>query len=291
MIKSMTGFGRSVITFEGKTITIEIKSLNSKQVDIYTRVPNAYKERDLDMRNILSKNLFRGKIELTVTVEITNGAKASVLNKPVINEYFQQLIDIGNAFGIEDKQDMLSVIMRLPETLVPQKEELEDAEWEVVLVGFNEAVKKVQDFRIQEGKALYNDVVCRVNKIVDLSGELKAFEKDRIAQVKERLEKALNEFVDTEKYDNNRLEQELIYYLEKLDITEEIVRLKNHCSFFNEVIESDEAVGKKLGFIAQEMGREINTIGAKANNSDFQRIVVLMKDELEKIKEQLMNVL
>ena len=291
MIKSMTGFGRSICEIKGKLVTIEIKTLNSKQIDIYTRLPNEYKDKELVIRNILSSKFNRGKIEITISVEQSAGTEASVLNKPVIKSYFKQLTDIQEELQLKPDENILATIMRMPDTMLSDKEELDEQEWMAVEDSIQKAAEKVDAFRIQEGQALIKDILKRVEKIKNFITEIKPFEKERIQTIKDRIEKAQNDYLDHEKVDTNRFEQELIYYLEKLDISEETVRLKNHCQFFNQVVENEDNIGKKLGFISQEIGREINTIGSKANNSDIQRIVVLMKDELEKIKEQLMNIL
>ncbi|MCG8700655.1 MAG: YicC family protein, partial [Bacteroidales bacterium] len=290
MLKSMTGFGRTACELDSKNVTIEIKSLNSKQADVYSRLPNAFKEKELEIRNLVIQELNRGKIEVTITVETTNSAQAALLNEPVIKEYHRQLLALSNDLGTPD-DDILQLIMRMPESLVAPKDELEDKEWECIRANISEALVMVDNFRKREGSALQKDIAERVDMIQDLLQQISPYEKERINSVRERINKSLNEFIEVDKIDTNRFEQELIYYLEKIDITEEVVRLNNHCKFFTEVIASEQNAGKKLSFITQEMGREINTIGSKANNSDIQRLVVLMKDELEKIKEQLMNVL
>lgn len=291
MIKSMTGFGRSICEIEGKSITIEIKTLNSKQLDIYTRLPNEYKDKELGIRNILSNKFNRGKIEITFTVEQSAGGDASVLNKPVIKSYYRQIKELQEELQLNPDEDILSTIMRFPDSMVAEKDKLDENEWKVVEEGLIKAADIVDKFRIQEGQALIKDILARVEKIGSFISDIKPFEKERIQVIKDRIEKTQKEYLDHDKVDANRFEQELIYYLEKLDISEETVRLRNHCKFFNQVVEEEDNIGKKLGFISQEIGREINTIGSKANNSDIQRIVVLMKDELEKIKEQLMNIL
>lgn len=291
MMKSMTGYGKSVCELSDKVITIEIKSLNSKQIDIYTRIPSIYREKDLEIRNLISQRLERGKIEVNMVVEVTDAKNASKLNAAVIKDYYNQLKEIGQELDIDYKEAILQVIMRLPESLRMDKEELDPKEWDKIIEKFNIAINSVEEFRIQEGNALKIDILNNVQNIEEKLTFLSEFEEERIQNIRQRLQNGLNEISELEKIDNNRFEQELIYYIEKLDINEEKVRLKNHCNFFKEVCSTKVASGKKLGFIAQEMGREINTIGSKANHSEIQKIVVGMKDDLEKIKEQSLNIL
>jgi uncharacterized protein (TIGR00255 family) len=291
MMKSMTGYGKSVCELEDKVVTIEIKSLNSKQIDIYTRIPSIYREKDLEIRNLISQKLGRGKIEVNMVIEITDAKNASKLNAAVIKDYYNQLKEIGQELDIDYKEAILQVIMRLPESLRMDKEELDPKDWKRIIEKFNYAIDSVEEFRVQEGNALKVDILNNVQNIEEKLTFLSDFEEERIKNIRQRLQNGLNEISELEKIDNNRFEQELIYYIEKLDINEEKVRLKNHCNFFKEVSSSKTASGKKLGFIAQEMGREINTIGSKANHSEIQKIVVGMKDDLEKIKEQSLNIL
>ncbi len=291
MMKSMTGYGKSVCELADKVVTIEIKSLNSKQIDIYTRIPSIYREKDLEIRNLISQRLERGKVEVNMVVEVTDAKNASKLNAAVIKDYYNQLKKIGQELGIDYQEAILQVIMRLPESLRMDKEELDPKEWDKIIERFNMAINSVEEFRIQEGNALKDDILNNVQNIEEKLTFLSKFEEERIQNIRQRLQNGLNEISELEKIDNNRFEQELIYYIEKLDINEEKVRLKNHCSFFKEVCSTKTASGKKLGFIAQEMGREINTIGSKANHSEIQKIVVGMKDDLEKIKEQSLNIL
>jgi uncharacterized protein (TIGR00255 family) len=290
-MKSMTGYGKSVCELEDKVVTIEIKSLNSKQIDIYTRIPSIYREKDLEIRNLISQKLGRGKIEVNMVIEITDAKNASKLNAAVIKDYYNQLKEIGQELDIDYKEAILQVIMRLPESLRMDKEELDPKDWKRIIEKFNYAIDSVEEFRVQEGNALKVDILNNVQNIEEKLTFLSDFEEERIKNIRQRLQNGLNEISELEKIDNNRFEQELIYYIEKLDINEEKVRLKNHCNFFKEVSSSKTASGKKLGFIAQEMGREINTIGSKANHSEIQKIVVGMKDDLEKIKEQSLNIL
>ena len=287
----MTGYGKGVCELADKVVTIEIKALNSKQIDIYSRIPTIYREKDLEMRNLVSQRLQRGKIELSMVLEVTDAKNAGTLNTAVIKEYYKQLKEIGGDLDINYNDSILQVIMRLPESLKMDKEELNQEDWKKIITGINKALDSVEDFRVQEGEALEKDILEKVNGIQEKLTLLAEHEEERVAAIKQRLQNALKEISEVEKVDNNRFEQELIYYLEKLDINEEKVRLSNHCSFFKEVCGYKDSSGKKLGFIAQEMGREINTIGSKANHSDIQKIVVGMKDDLEKIKEQTLNIL
>lgn len=291
MMQSMTGYGRATCELEDKIITIEIKSLNSKQIDIYSRLPNLYKEKDLDIRNLLSQELKRGKVEISITYENTDVSGFSQINIPAVEEYYQRLHEISQKLGVHDKEPLLQTVMRFPDTLKMEKEDLKESDWMKIKSQIKAAVDSINKFRNQEGKALEKDILQRVENIETLLSEITPFEADRIAHIRQKISSNLTELIDKHKVDENRFEQELVYYLEKIDITEEKVRLKNHCIFFKEEVNSSDAIGKKLGFISQEIGREINTIGSKANHSEIQKTVVQMKDELEKIKEQLMNVL
>lgn len=291
MMISMTGFGKAISELKNKTVTIEIKSLNSKQLDIYTRLPNLFKEKDIEIRNAISQRLKRGKIDICLNYETTLDTSGSKINKQIVKDYYLQLTEIGKEINVKTDENIISTIMRLPDVLITSQEEAGDEEWKKVEIAIGDALKAVETYRIQEGKALEADIIERIRLIEKLLKEIEPFEDQRIQRIREKILTSLNELVGSDKIDTNRFEQELIYYLEKLDITEEKIRLKNHCEFFIDAIDEDIQVGKKLGFIAQEMGREINTIGSKANHSDIQKIVVLMKDELEKIKEQLNNIL
>ncbi|MBN2523999.1 MAG: YicC family protein [Bacteroidales bacterium] len=291
MIQSMTGFGKATCELKKKVITIEIKTLNSKQIDIYTRLPNIYKEKELDIRNLLSQRLQRGKIECIITYEDTDIANTSRINVPLVKDYYRQMVELLNELEINNNESILQTIMRFPDALKIDKEELDEKEWKAVMQKIHEAILAITNFRKQEGSALQSDITSRIQVILAKLKEIEPFEDDRIKCIRERIESNISEVFEKEKVDQNRFEQELIYYLEKIDITEEKVRLENHCNYFFDVLKENETVGKKLGFITQEIGREINTIGSKANHSEIQKIVVQMKDELEKIKEQLMNVL
>lgn len=288
----MTGFGKATLELENKKVSIEIKSLNSKQLDINTRIPNLYKEKDLVLRNEIKNQLERGKVELSIFIESVGADKETKINKPIVEAYYQQLSDLSSELGITmDQEPILQTIVKLPDALKTEHQELDEEEWNQIFDGFKSALTDLNSFRKQEGEALQVDIFERISNIEELLKEVPQFEENRIATVKTRINDNLNEFVEKQNVDKNRFEQEIIYYLEKLDITEEKVRLANHCKYFIETADNGNSIGKKLGFIAQEIGREINTLGSKANDSDIQKIVIQMKDELEKIKEQLLNVL
>jgi uncharacterized protein (TIGR00255 family) len=293
MIKSMTGYGKAECKLKNKTVSIELKSLNSKQLDIYTRIPNLYREKDLELRNILINLLKRGKVELTINIEYSDEERASIINSDIAKNYYKQLQSMSKDLDINSPEPLLQIIMRLPEVLKTENEELDSEEWKSIMDSLKSTIDELDNFRIQEGIALSRDLSHRVDLIENYLEKINKFENKRIENIKKRLTGNLNEWVSKENIDLTRFEQELIYYLEKLDITEEKIRLKNHCKYFRDVMNEneDEPVGKKLSFISQEMGREINTMGAKANDFDIQKLIVMMKDELEKIKEQLNNIL
>jgi len=291
MIKSMTGFGKSVCELTDKTINIEIRTLNSKQLDVIFKIPTIYKEKENEIRSLLSNKLERGKIDLSMTVESSGGTSKFNINKELAKQYFDELSLLSEEMGDVKSIDYLSIVMRMPEVLSQAKEELKEDEWESIKGAIIEAVADLDKFRIEEGKNLQEDFLQRNSLIIDLLSQIEAFESVRIETIRTRIKKELQQLVDDQSFDMNRFEQELIYYIEKLDITEEKVRLKKHCEFFIDTVNESQSSGKKLGFISQEMGREINTIGSKANDVSIQKIVVQMKDELEKIKEQLSNVL
>ena len=287
----MTGYGKSICEFPNKKISIEIKSLNSKQLDINTRLPILYREKELEIRNEIGSKLYRGKIDFSIFVESAVSDKVTQINKPVIEEYYKQLKEIAGTLNIENQTDYLRVLMPLPETVKTEIAELDEDEWNEIEKTIQLALKSIIEFRKQEGEILGNDVKSRIIIIRELLAQVDLFEKERINKIKLRLKESLEELAAKSQIDENRFEQELIFYLEKIDITEEKVRLNNHLDYFLETIGQKEPVGKKLGFISQEIGREINTLGSKANDAGMQRIVIQMKDELEKIKEQLLNIL
>lgn len=281
----MTGYGKEVIQLPSKTITIEIKSLNSKGLDLNTRVPSAYREKELEIRDLLAKSLQRGKIDFSIFIEVTGEATTTQLNEIVIKQYIKQLANVVNG----DPVELLKMAVRMPDALKTEREEIDEKEYKAILKGTDKALKEINKYRSDEGKVLEKDFLERIKGISKLLEEVIAIDPERIPAVKERLRKAISDI--QEKVDENRFEQEMVYYLEKYDITEEKVRLKNHLEYFEETIKSKDSNGKKLGFITQEIGREINTIGSKANYASMQQLVVQMKDELEKIKEQALNVL
>ncbi len=289
MIHSMTGYGKAICELPGKKITIELKSLNSKQLDLATRLPNLYREKELEVRNNLAQKIVRGKADFGVFTEILAGERNTQINANVIENYYRQLREITDHLHL-DGVDYLSSIMHLPDTIKTEQAEFDEAEWQKISVAIDEAIDNFIAFRTQEGKALEADLRTRISLIDKALQEVPKYEKPRIDRIRERIEKNLEELIGKQNVDQNRLEQELIFYIEKLDINEEKVRLKNHLKYFLETMDEPYA-GKKLGFIAQEIGREINTLGSKANDADMQKLVIIMKDELEKIKEQILNVL
>ncbi len=291
MIKSMTGFGKAECEYQSKKITVEIKSLNSKQLDINIKTPSIYKEKEIDLRNEISREISRGKVDLYISLDFVEEEVPVNLNAKLIKGYYKGITNIAAELKVPVPGDIISTLLRLPDVLRSEKQEVSDDEWKALIACTNNALKTLNEFRAQEGKALEKDIVERIKIITELSNSLEPFESQRINKLKEKFRQNLNELVSSDKIDENRLEQELIFYIEKLDITEEKVRLANHCVYFIETMNEPEANGKKLGFITQEIGREINTIGSKANDFDMQKIVVRMKDELEKIKEQVNNVL
>ncbi len=287
----MTGFGKAECVNDRRKIIIEIKTLNSKQADLIVKIPNTYKERELDLRNELTTQLQRGKIELYVSIEESVEGVMSQFNETAVKSYYAQLSDIAKRNNIPLPSDILASIIRMPDVLKSDRPELEEEEWAMLLEGIRQALEQVNNFRKQEGKALAEDIAARIGLIESYIDEIEKFEAPRMEVIKTRLRQNLAEYVGENTIDQNRFEQELIYYLEKIDINEEKVRLRNHCSYFMSTMRDNGGVGKKLGFIAQEIGREINTIGSKANNADMQQTVIQMKDELEKIKEQILNIL
>jgi len=287
----MTGYGKSVAEIPQKKISFEIKSLNSKSLDLNTRLPWQYKEKEAEIRNLISQKLERGKIDLTINFDALDSEIVPVINRTVVKNYYSQLKEIAAELKIETDEQLLSTIMRLPDALKTEKPELADEEWEIVRNKILEAVEQLDSYRIEEGKSLEADLIRCVGKILKMLDEIEEFEGGRIIKIREKLHSSLIENVGIENIDKNRFEQELIFYLEKLDINEEKVRLKKHCEYFLEKISSLPPNGKILSFISQEIGREINTIGSKANDASIQKLVVMMKDELEKIKEQTLNVL
>lgn len=289
MIRSMTGFGRAETTWGKRKVALEIKALNSKQLDLVLRLPNEFRTVEFELRNMLAERLQRGKIDLTVNVE-SNVVNGQMIQLEAAREAWRQLEQLSFELGKPLPQDVFSLLVRFPGFFASSEPEAVDAFMEPLRDALSKAIIALDQFRQREGQVLKADLLSHLEQIVSLLEQTEPFESQRIEQVKARLSKNLTEFASQQKFDQNRFEQELIYYLEKLDITEEKVRLRQHCTYFAETIDEDFA-GKKLAFIAQEMGREINTMGSKANDASIQRLVVQMKDELEKIKEQLFNVL
>ena len=285
MIKSMTGYGKSVIQLPTKKITVELKSLNSKNLDLNTRVPSSYREKELEIRKLISKSLVRGKVDFNLYIEITGEKTTAKVNEGVVKQYMNQLKNISSVAEVE----LLKMAVKMPDSMKTEREKIDAGEFKNILEAVNEALTALNKYRLDEGTVLGNDFKIRIKNISELLIKVVAVDSERMAIVKNRLRKAVEDL--KEAVDENRFEQELIYYLEKYDITEEKVRLKNHLNYFNEALASSDSNGKKIGFICQEIGREINTIGSKSNHAPMQQLVVQMKDELEKIKEQSLNVL
>ena len=285
MIQSMTGYGKSLVQLESGNLTIEIKSLNSKNIDLNTRITNSVKSKELLIRKHLSDKLKRGKIEFLLYKDSTNNNKKSLLNSPLINTYIDQLRDIVDGSAVE----LLKIAVKMPEAIISEEIEENDSDWPIIFKQIENAIESLIKYRKDEGLVLEKDFIMRIHKIEDLLSSINKIDPKRINHIRSKINLEIEKLnID---HDNNRFEQELIYYIEKIDITEEQVRLKNHLEYFLSSIKNSTSNGKKLAFIGQEIGREINTIGSKANNSEMQKIVIQMKDELEKIKEQLLNVL
>jgi len=291
MIRSMTGYGKAECLLADKKLTIEIKSLNSKQLDTNTRLPSLYKEKEIDIRQKIASELDRGKVECSFYYELSGEAISGTINEAVVKRYYEQLYKISGELGLQTSLELLSTVMRMPDTIRTEKPEIEEKEWTLVKAALKQALDQVNKFRLQEGKSLDSDLRQRVDAINEKLEKVERYEKERIDVVRERIGKHLEDLGMKDAVDENRFEQELIYYIEKLDISEEKVRLANHCHYFMETLDDKGPTGKKLGFISQEMGREINTLGSKANHKELQKLVVEMKDELERIKEQILNVL
>ncbi|MFD2566747.1 YicC/YloC family endoribonuclease [Pseudotenacibaculum haliotis] len=288
MIQSMTGYGKSVLQLPSKKVTIEIKSLNSKNLDLNVRVPSYYREKELSVRKDLASHLVRGKVDFSIYVEMTADETSTTVNKGVVSEYIQQLRNVVQT-GSSDDLELLKMAVRMPDALKTEREELDEDEWSEINKHIQIALKEIIQYRVDEAASLEEDFKLRIQNIQSYLEEVRSLDDDRIEQVKQRLQKAISDL--SVEVDANRFEQELIYYLEKLDINEEKVRLENHLSYFLKQLDTPDSNGKKLGFIVQELGREINTIGSKANFAPMQKAVIQMKNELEKIKEQILNVL
>ena len=291
MILSMTGYGKAVVPFKEKKINVEIKSLNSKALDLSARIAPLYREKEMEIRQMISKDLIRGKVDFSLWVEKDAGADAAPINTAIVNNYYQQIKTISAQTGIPEPQDWFYTLLRMPDvTAHTEVEVLSDEEWNVVRQAIEEALNHLVDFRKQEGAALQQKFQEKIDNIEKLLKSIEPYEQERVRKIRTRIVEGLKEIPEVE-YDKNRLEQELIYYIEKLDISEEKQRLSNHLNYFRETMDEPGSQGKKLGFIAQEMGREINTTGSKSNLAEMQNIVVMMKDELEQIKEQVLNAL
>ena len=291
MLYSMTGYGRAEATFKDKTILVEVKSLNGKQFDLRLNIPFMLKPYEVEIRNKLNETLLRGSVESTITIKSNGISKPVTVNKELAKSYYQPIVELADELGIP-KENILSTLLKMPDVVSSSSEVLTEEEWKQIQDLLQEAIKALIQHRLEEGKSVEKDLLERVAAIEMHQADIEKFEPNRRVKIKEGLVKLLEQHVGPDKYDNNRLEQELIYYIEKIDISEEKVRLNNHCTYFKTVLKEAEASkGKKLSFILQEMGREINTTGSKANDMEMQKSVILMKDELEKAKEQILNVL
>jgi uncharacterized protein (TIGR00255 family) len=291
MIKSMTGYGKAIAETPQKKITVEIKSLNSKQLDLSTKLPWLYREKEPEIRNMISQKLDRGKIDLSIYLDILEGEAGTVLNKSAVRSYYAQFRDIASDLGIKLDDQIFSAIMKLPDVLKTDKPELPAEEWEIVRNKVMESVEELDRYRMEEGNSIMTDLHKSIGNILTFLRDVSLHEGGRIQKIREKLMSILEDNLGNDNIDRNRFEQELILYLEKYDINEEKVRLKTHCDYFIATLETPSPNGKILNFISQEIGREINTIGSKANDASIQKLVVMMKDELEKIKEQANNVL
>ena len=291
MLYSMTGYGRAEATFKDKTILVEVKSLNGKQFDLRLNIPFMLKPYEVEIRNKLNETLLRGSVESTITIKSNGISKPVTVNKELAKSYYQPIVELADELGIP-KENILSTLLKMPDVVSSSSEVLTEEEWKQIQDLLQEAIKALMQHRLEEGKSVEKDLLERVAAIEMHQAHIEKFEPNRRVKIKEGRVKLLEQHVGPDKYDNNRLEQELIYYIEKIDISEEKVRLNNHCTYFKTVLKEAEASkGKKLSFILQEMGREINTTGSKANDMEIQKSVILMKDELEKAKEQILNVL
>ena len=291
MIQSMTGYGKAVVNYKDKKINVEVRSLNSKSLDLSTRMAPVYREKEMEVRQLLSKSLVRGKVDFSIWVEKDADADAAPINGALINNYYNQIKTISANTGVPEPNDWFALLLRMPDVMARNDQEvLSDEEWAVTLTAIEAAVASLVDFRKQEGEALSRKFEEKLDNIARLMSDIEPYEKSRVEKIRTRIVEGLSAIPEVD-YDKNRLEQELIYYIEKLDISEEKQRLANHLKYFRETMAENKPNGKKLGFIAQEMGREINTTGSKSNQAEMQNIVVKMKDELEQIKEQVLNAL
>lgn len=291
MIKSMTGYGKSLAELPGYNLTIECRTLNSKQLDLSMRIPQQFRVKEIDLRRTVANELYRGKVDFSISFEEGKQNNVPKLNKDRVKEYYSELKEISNELGEDPENGFLPLITRFPEVFYTPETELNEDDWQEIEKKILETLTQVNEFRLQEGAILEKDFRKRVQTILELLERVPEYEEARVGKIRERIEGSLEQYFSDVRYDENRLEQEIIFYIEKLDITEEKIRLKKHCDYFVEILGSEKKVGKKLAFVLQEMGREINTLGSKANDAMLQKLVVLMKDELEKLKEQMLNVL
>ena len=291
MIQSMTGYGKTVVTYKEKKINVEIKSLNSKALDLSTRIAPLYREKEMEIRSMISKALERGKVDFSIWTDVNTLAAATPINKVLVENYYNQIKELSAVTGVPEPTDYFSLILRMPDVMSKtDQDELSDDEWQVARTAIEDAINKLMEFRRQEGAALYNKFSEKIDNITNLLESIEPYEKSRVERIRTKIIDGLKNIPEVD-YDKNRMEQELIYYIEKLDINEEKQRLANHLKYFRETMDNGHGQGKKLGFISQEMGREINTTGSKSNQAEMQNIVVKMKDELEQIKEQILNVM
>lgn len=289
MLKSMTGFGRAELNLENKKIAVEIRSLNSKQLDLNIKLPTAFRAQELDLRRKIATEVERGKVEVQISLEQNSSLSEQKINADLLKNYYEQIRQIAQQNAIPEPSDWFQLLLKMPEVIQNQQSEFEEEDWQKIEETFNLALNEFQNFRLQEGITLEENFQKNLEKIEQLLLEIAQYESERIEKIKANLRAELEKLsID---FDKNRFEQELIFYIEKLDVNEEKVRLKNHIDYFRQTMQNADACGKKLGFIAQEMGREINTLGSKSNHSQMQKIVVQMKDELEQIKEQVLNIL
>ncbi len=291
MIQSMTGYGKTVVTYKEKKINVEIKSLNSKALDLSTRIAPLYREKEMEIRSMISKTLERGKVDFSIWIDVNTLTAATPINKALVENYYNQIKELSTVTGVPEPTDYFSLILRMPDVMnKTDQDELSDDEWQVARAAIEDAINKLMEFRRQEGAALYHKFSEKIDNIKNLLESIEPYEKSRVERIRTKIIDGLKNIPEVD-YDKNRMEQELIYYIEKLDISEEKQRLANHLKYFRETMDNGHGQGKKLGFISQEMGREINTTGSKSNQAEMQNIVVKMKDELEQIKEQILNVM
>jgi len=287
----MTGFGKASGTYGNKKITVEIKSVNSKQLDLNIRIPSAFRDKEMELKNFVAQKAERGKTDVSIYYENLGEDKVFSLNKEVAKAYINEIKSLGNELGITVTEQTLAAVLRMPEVVSTEKKEADENEWNTIMTLVDAALDAFIEFRMAEGGKLETDLKQRIASILDCLKKTEPYDQQRIQTVRDKIQKSLNEWLQQENIDKNRFEQELIYYIEKLDVSEEKLRLKTHCDYFTDTMEKENNSGRKLGFITQEIGREINTLGSKANQAEMQKLVVLMKDELEKVKEQVLNIL